>query len=100
MQPAKKEQKQIQKFSYRQKTVIRFVVGAGIIFILTLLLIIYINLHKTEDTKANTQAEIVNNQKPSDMNIPEVLIMKDTVSGLHSANYKIARPLKQVSTIQ
>lgn len=100
MSISKKEQKQIQRFSPKQKMVIKVVMGGSIVLILTIILLIYINLQKTEEMKANDKAIVVSYEKPVDMIVQHIVIKQDSASSLRGVNYKPAKPLNASPAIK
>ncbi|MFI5218423.1 MAG: hypothetical protein ACHQNT_02960 [Bacteroidia bacterium] len=94
------ETKQIQKLSFKQKISLRvvWIVSSAIIF--AIILLIYINLQKTEEIKANTDMAISEIEIPTDMVVLNKTGLQDTVGTIRGANFIIAKPLNTPAQVQ
>ncbi|MCC6385421.1 MAG: hypothetical protein LC117_07770 [Bacteroidia bacterium] len=93
MQPSTKRKNKLTRLriAQRQKQRLTLIVATGSAALLTLILIIYINLSKPEEMKANeSQAEQVSSL-PVDLAVP-TLVQQDHQPALRGINYKEERP--------
>lgn len=94
------ETKQIQKLTFKQKMSLRIVWIASTAIIAAIILLIYINLQKTEEIKANAEVVILESEKPSEMVVLNKTGLQDTVGSFRGTNFIVAKPLNTTANTQ